>query len=57
MGCKRQKFKRLGELEEENRRLKQIPADLLLESGAEKCESKEALTPTLKHELVVALRG
>lgn len=42
-------FRRLRELEEENRQLKQISADLLLEKpGAERCDRKKAVTPAVK---------
>lgn len=57
-GMQASDIKRLRELEEENRCLKQISADLLLENrGAERCDPKKALTPAVKRELVVTLRG
>ena len=55
-GMQASDIKRLRELEEERRRLKQISADLLLESGAERCDRKKALRPAAKREPAAALQ-
>jgi hypothetical protein len=50
-------IRRLRELEDENRRLKQMSAELLLENrGAERCDRKKAVTPAVKRELVAGLQ-
>ena len=49
-------IKRLRELEEENRRLKQMYAELVTgESGAERCARKKAVKPAVKRKLVAGV--
>src|SRR5262245_12204017 len=56
-GMQASDIKRLRELEDENRRLKQISADLLLENRAlKRCARKKALRPAARRELVVLLQ-
>src|SRR6185437_13995425 len=56
-GIQASDIQRLRELEEDNRRRKQISANLLLENRALKdVIAKKAITPAVKRELVVTLR-